>query len=63
MSLSVFATAAPERRGLERSFKWIVVEIVHFVGYYALLKRSGTRQISIAGFALTIGPTVYDPRY
>jgi release factor glutamine methyltransferase len=63
MSPSDFAAASPERRGLRRSVKRIVVETMHFAGYYALLKRPGTRKIKIAGFDLTIGPTVYDPRY
>jgi release factor glutamine methyltransferase len=39
------------------------VGLLHFIGYYALLKRPGTRQARIAGFELTIRPTVYDPRY
>lgn len=39
------------------------VRALHFIGYYVLLKRSGTRLIRIAGFDLTINPTVYDPRY
>jgi methylase of polypeptide subunit release factors len=37
--------------------------ILHFMGYYALLKRPGTRLARVAGFQLTIRPTVYDPRY
>ena len=39
------------------------VRFLHFLGYYLLLKRTDTRLISIAGFQLTISPTVYDPRY
>ncbi len=39
------------------------VRLLHLIGYYALLKRSGTRLIRFAGFELTINPTVYDPRY
>jgi len=41
----------------------LVLSLLHLVGYYALLKRSGTRLACIAGFQLTIRPTVYDPRY
>lgn len=40
-----------------------VVRLLHFIGYYVLLKRTDTRLIRIAGFELTISPTVYDPRY
>lgn len=39
------------------------VHLLHFIGYYLLLKRTDTRHIRIAGFELTISPTVYDPRY
>ena len=39
------------------------MRLLHFIGYYLLLKRTDTRLIRIAGFELTIGPTVYDPRY
>ena len=50
-------------RGLERSANRVAIETLHFAGYYTLLKRPGTRQITLAGFELTIGPSVYDPRY
>jgi len=36
---------------------------LHLIGYYVLLRRPGTRLIHIAGFRLTIRPTVYDPRF
>jgi len=39
------------------------VRLLHFIGYYILLKRTDTRLIRIEGFELTINPTVYDPRY
>jgi release factor glutamine methyltransferase len=39
------------------------VRVLHFIGYYALLRRTDTRLIQFAGFELTISPTVYDPRY
>ena len=41
----------------------VVLGLLHFVGYYTLLKRPGARLARIAGFQLTIRPTVYDPRY
>jgi release factor glutamine methyltransferase len=41
----------------------VVLGLLHFIGYYVLLKRPGTRLARIAGFELTIRPTVYDPRY
>jgi methylase of polypeptide subunit release factors len=47
------------RKSANRAF----VGLLHFIGYYALLKRPGTRLVRIAGFELTIRPTVYDPRY
>ena len=37
--------------------------LLHFIGYYILLRRTDTRFIEFAGFKLTISPTVYDPRY
>jgi len=39
------------------------LDLLHVVGYYALLRRRGTRRARVAGFELTIRPTVYDPRY
>ncbi len=39
------------------------IRLLHFIGYYVLLKRTDTRLIRVAGFELTITPTVYDPRY
>jgi len=39
------------------------IRLLHFIGYYILLRRTGTRLIQFAGFKLTISPTVYDPRY
>ncbi|HZP79213.1 MAG TPA: methyltransferase [Pseudolabrys sp.] len=41
----------------------VIVRILHFFGYHFLLKRGGTRLARVAGFELTIRPTVYDPRY
>lgn len=41
----------------------VAESIFHFLGYYALLRRPGARIAHIAGFQLTIRPTVYDPRY
>lgn len=38
-------------------------QFLHLLGYYALLSRKGTRLIQVAGFRLTIHPTVYDPRF
>lgn len=48
---------------LKKSAGKVAIRLLHFIGYYALLKRTDTRLIRIAGFELTIGPTVYDPRY
>lgn len=48
---------------LRRFTNGVIVRLLHFIGYYLLLKRTDTRLIRIAGFELTIGPTVYDPRY
>jgi len=45
------------------SAKRLVLSLLHVIGYYVLLKRPGTRQALVAGFQLTIRPTVYDPRY
>lgn len=43
--------------------KNLTERVLHFLGYYIVLRRSGTRFIRTAGFRLTIRPTVYDPRY
>jgi len=51
------------RRRLQQSANSQIQRIVHFLGYYALLKRPGARVIRFAGFDLIIRPTVYDPRY
>lgn len=48
---------------LRHSANRVVLGLLHFIGYYVLLKRPGTRLTRIAGFELTIRPTVYDPRY
>ncbi len=48
---------------LRKSANSIAVRLLHFIGYYVLLKRSGTRLARVAEFDLTIRPTVYDPRY
>jgi release factor glutamine methyltransferase len=53
----------PTRRTLNKFANSIIVNVLHVLGYYALLKRRGTRRAHFAGFALTIRPTVYDPRY
>jgi release factor glutamine methyltransferase len=53
----------PLHGALRKLANSVVVRLLHFIGYYVLLKRSGTRLTRIAGFELTIRPTVYDPRY
>jgi HemK-related putative methylase len=53
-----------QHRGALRKFaNEATIRVLHFIGYYVLLKRTDTRLIRIAGFELTICPTVYDPRY
>jgi release factor glutamine methyltransferase len=55
---TILAPGAPRH-----SANRVVLGLLHFIGYYVLLKRPGTRLARIAGFELTIRPTVYDPRY
>jgi release factor glutamine methyltransferase len=63
MSEDLLVTGLPARRALTKlANRWIEIGL-HVVGYYALLKRPGTRLARAAGFELTIRPTVYDPRY
>lgn len=50
-------------RAFRKSANGAALHALHFVGYYVLLKRTGTPLIRIAGFELIISPTVYDPRY
>ena len=49
--------------GVKRTLRNLTERILHFIGYYLVLRRPGTRLIRAAGFRLTIRPTVYDPRY
>jgi release factor glutamine methyltransferase len=63
MSEDLLVTGLPPRRALTKlAHRWTQIGL-HVVGYYALLKRPGTRLARAAGFDLTIRPTVYDPRY
>jgi release factor glutamine methyltransferase len=63
MSDSLRTSTLTLRGALRKSATGVVLGLLHFIGYYALLKRSGTRLARIAEFDLTIRPTVYDPRY
>jgi release factor glutamine methyltransferase len=56
-------TSLAPHRALRKSAAEVGIRVLHFLGYYALLKRTDTRLIRFAGFDLTISPTVYDPRY
>jgi methylase of polypeptide subunit release factors len=60
---SLLAGEAPQRSVLKKFANDVFVRVLHVIGYYTLLKRPGSRLARIAGFELTIGPTVYDPRY
>ena len=51
---------------LSRASKYVrdyAQRFLHLLGYYILLSRKGTRLAQVAGFRLTIHPTVYDPRF
>ncbi len=63
MSDHLLVVGMPPRHRLRKFATSIFVQALHVVGYYCLLKRPGIRQARIAGFTLTIPPTVYDPRY
>ena len=63
MSDGLLVSGTPSRRILKKSANTVIVHVLHVLGYYLLLKRGGTRLARFAGFELTIGPTVYDPRY
>ena len=41
----------------------IIESILHFLAYHFILKRQSTRMARVSGFRLTVGPTVFDPRY
>jgi len=56
-------SAAQTRSNASRRFRILAERVLHAVGYYVVLRRRGTRLRRIAGFRLTIRPTVYDPRY
>jgi methylase of polypeptide subunit release factors len=51
------------RGGASRLANELLVSALHFVGYYTVLRRGGTRAVDIAGFTLVIRPSVYDPRF
>jgi methylase of polypeptide subunit release factors len=63
MSDSLLVAGMPPRHRLRKFATGIFVRFLHVLGYYTILKRPGTRLARIAGFELTIRPTVYDPRY
>jgi release factor glutamine methyltransferase len=63
MSEDPLLTGLPPRRALSKLAHRVIEIGLHVVGYYALLKRPGSRLARAAGFELTIRPTVYDPRY
>lgn len=50
-------------RSLQKHFRNLAERLLHVVTYYVVLRRPGTRVARVAGFRLTIRPTVYDPRY
>src|SRR5690348_6125504 len=47
----------------QKHFRNLAERFLHVVTYYAVFRRPGTRLARVAGFRLTIRPTVYDPRY
>jgi len=51
------------RSRLTKAANKAIERFLHLPGYYLLLRRPGTRLARIAGFELTISPTVYDPRF
>ena len=63
MSFDPLLNDSGRRRAESNRMMKLVERALHFMGYYLLLKRKGTRSIRINGFRLTIHPTVYDPRF
>ena len=63
MSFDPLVNDSGRRRAESNRMMKLVERALHFMGYYLLLKRKGTRSIRINGFRLTIHPTVYDPRF
>src|SRR3984893_15636312 len=47
------------RKGSKR----VLERILHFLAYHFILKRRTTRRVCVAGLQLTVGPTVFDPRF
>ncbi|MFL6824870.1 MAG: 50S ribosomal protein L11 methyltransferase, partial [Bradyrhizobium sp.] len=43
--------------------KIILERVLHFLAYHFILSRRSTRHVSVAGLDLTVGPTVFDPRF
>src|SRR5207302_3606797 len=57
------SAARAHNRSLQRHFRKLTERTLHAVAYHVLFRRPGTRLARVAGFRLTIRPTVYDPRY
>src|SRR4029078_8828837 len=43
--------------------KIILERVLHFLAYHFILSRRSTRHVRVAGLELTVGPTVFDPRF
>jgi release factor glutamine methyltransferase len=51
------------RRARQRDWRRLIRRAIHFFSYHLILKRPTTRQTRVAGFRLTVRPTVFHPRY
>lgn len=63
VTVDPLVAARSSEHAARKNMRNLIERILHFFGYYVVLKRSGTRFIRVAGFRLTIRATVYDPRY
>ena len=63
MALSFDQIVVRESQKPQTRPKKILESVLHFLAYHFILSRRSTRQVSVAGLDLTVGPTVFDPRY
>src|SRR5437763_3079120 len=63
MALSFDEIVVRESERLQTRPKKILESVLHFLAYHFILSRRSTRQVSVAGLDLTVGPTVFDPRF
>ena len=63
MALSFDQIVVRESQTPQTRPKKILESVLHFLAYHFILSRRSTRHVTVAGLDLTVGPTVFDPRF